>query len=101
MISRAMSATEEQLVANTTASIQMHGPIWIVNTTTSRRTVRLHHVVSGASAQAGNALLYDAAIAPNSSMMLEIPIMLQPGDQLRGKADADGVTAVIYGDNRI
>lgn len=71
--------------------------IYFANTTGSRRTIRLHHVSQGQSSGTNNALFYDVAIAPNGTLIDSTRMTLKPGDQLRGKADALGVSVTIYG----
>lgn len=71
--------------------------IYFANTTGSRRTIRLHHVPQGNLSGTENALLYDVAIAPNGTLIDSTRFQLGNGDQLRGKADAAGVTCSVYG----
>lgn len=71
--------------------------IYLANTTSSRRTVRLHHCRDGEASGTANALFYDVAIAPNGTLIDSTRIPMREGDQLRGKADASGVTLTVYG----
>lgn len=71
--------------------------LYFANTTASRRTIRLHHISQGQSSGTENALLYDVAIAPNGTLIDSTRFQLANGDQLRGKADAAGVTCTVYG----
>lgn len=71
--------------------------IYFANTTGSRRTIRMHHVSQGQSSGTDNALFYDVAIAPNGTLIDSTRFQLGKGDQLRGKADAAGVTCTVYG----
>jgi hypothetical protein len=71
--------------------------IYIANTTTTRRLVRLHHVRNGETSSTSNALFYDVAIAPNGTLIDSTRIPMHEGDELRGLADAAGVTLTLYG----
>lgn len=97
MKARALATADESLHMNMTGSMQVVSAMWLVNTTSVRRTVRVHHVSAGDVTQAGNAMLYDACLAPNSTLVVDVPVMLNVGDELRGRADAAGVNAIIYG----
>lgn len=71
--------------------------IYVVNTTSSRRTIRLHHCRDGEASGTANALLYDVTIAANSTLIDSTRMAISEGDQLRGKADAVGVSVHVYG----
>lgn len=71
--------------------------IYLANTTSSRRTVRLHHVRSGMTSGTDNALFYDVAIAPNSTLIDSTRFPMEEGESIRGKADASGVTMTLHG----
>jgi hypothetical protein len=99
MIARQLTTTDQQLYLNGKDSPVLIAPVWIVNTTAAKRTVRIHHVLPGETAQSGNAILYDSTLAANSSMLIEMPISLGAGEQIRGLADAAGVNVLLYGLN--
>lgn len=71
--------------------------IYIANTTSARRSVRLHHCRDGEASGTSNALFYDVAIAPNGTLIDSTRFRMHEGDQLRGRSDAAGVTVTIYG----
>jgi hypothetical protein len=71
--------------------------IYFANSTTATRKVRLHHCRSNEAAATGNALLYDAAIAPTGTMIDDTRFLMHEGDELRASADASGVTVTLYG----
>jgi hypothetical protein len=96
MIHVTMRTAEDVIVGTTTAGITVNYMVF-ANTTAARRTVRVHHVIATETGTTANAILYDAAIAPNSTLVVEMRIAVKPGESLRGKADANGVTATIYG----
>ena len=97
MIREKLKATDTVVFRNTrdmSASIQT---IVIANTTSARRTVRLHHLMQGETSSVANALLYDVAVAPNSTLMITAFITMALGEELRGMADATGVSVTLYG----
>jgi hypothetical protein len=97
MIATKLITTDQQIHRNVAANVITVGPIYIVNGSTSRRTFRLHQVSPGDSAVADNAMFYDAAIAPNSTIVLDMALALRPGDALWARADATGVTIMLHG----
>lgn len=71
--------------------------IYLANTTSARRTVRIHHVRQGMTSGTENAMLYDVAIAPNGTLIDSTRFPMEEGESLRGKADAAGVTMTLHG----
>jgi hypothetical protein len=73
----------------------MHA-IYIANTTSATRRVRLHHCTQGRTSGTDNAILYDVAIAPNGTLIDSTRFPLYEGDVIRGKADAVGLTITVH-----
>lgn len=96
MISVTLRTVDDVLVTTPAGGITVNYMVF-ANTTSSRRTVRVHHVVAEDASSTANAILYDAAIAPNSTLVTDMRIAVKRGESLRGKADAAGVTLTIYG----
>lgn len=96
------------VLARTTASVIYEVPvgkiarvtnITICNTSTSRMTIRLHHVGPGESAAASNALFYDLEMAGNTTITDDSIRSLVPGDRLFAQASsASSVAFLVYGD---
>lgn len=97
MIRASLETSDRRLFANSTRGPIMVSHIVLANTTSARRTVRVHHCTSGETGGASNALLYDATMSANSSIILDMPFFLAVGEEIRGKADAAGVTMTIQG----
>jgi len=96
MIHATMRTTDDVLLATPSGGVTVTYMAF-ANTTSSRRTVRVHHVVADEPSATANAILYDAAIAPNSTLVVDMRIAVNRGESLRGKADAAGVTVTMYG----
>lgn len=92
-----LSSTDARLYTVKSGARSLVHAIYIVNTTSARRTVRLHHCRDGEVGDAANALLYDVSVAPNGTLIDSTRFLMAEGDQLRGKADASGVSVTIYG----
>lgn len=71
--------------------------VYICNTTASLRRVRLHHCRNGEASSTVNAMLYDAPLAPNGTLVDATRFVLGQGDELRAMADAAGVTIMVHG----
>jgi hypothetical protein len=71
--------------------------VYLCNTTSSVRRVRLHHCRNGETSSTLNAMLYDAPIAPNGTLVEDTRFVLAQGDELRAMADASGVTIMVHG----
>lgn len=98
MLSRLALRTVDDRIFEVTPgrSVVIHA-IYVANTTATRRTIRIHHVPQGQTSGTANALFYDVAIAPNGTLIDSTRFQMMPGDQLRGRADAVGVTCTVYG----
>lgn len=96
-IQKALRSIDERIHAIPSRNRLVVHAIYIANTTATMRRVRLHHCTKGRSSATDNAIFYDVAIAPNGTLIDSTRITLKPGDQLRGKADALGVSVTIYG----
>lgn len=82
--------------ATTTRTTQ----VVICNTDTDPLTFRLHHLWSGASVSAANALFYDATIQASQTLTLE-EIFMVTGDKITGLASIGSkVTVSMYGIER-
>lgn len=99
MIRERLGTVDKSLCRNAAVGFVTVQTIMIANTTSDRRTVRLHHIMQGETSSAANAILYDTAIAPNSTLVISCYMMLKAGEELRGLADAVGVTVTLYGIN--
>lgn len=68
------------------------------NTDGTNRTFRLHQVPSGGAIAVGNALYYDEPITANRlHPRVDIGLVLEPGQMLRGLASAAVVTVTVFG----
>ena len=95
-------------LAKTTASVIYECPagqsirvsnLTVCNTSTSRVTIRLHHVLPGESAAASNALFYDLEMAGNTTITDDAIRILNPGEALFAQAStASAVAFTVYGD---
>lgn len=94
---QATLATFDRKIVSAAGSSRLSGSIWIANTSSDRRRVRLNHVTRAEAGATSNALLHDVAIAPNSTLVIDVAIMLEMGDELVGRADGSGVTVTVYG----
>lgn len=97
MIHATLRTSDDVILANNTSGGMAVSTLILANTSSARRTVRVHHVGQGQASSTINAILYDASIAPNSSLVLDTRINVKAGESLRGLADAVGVTVTIYG----
>lgn len=96
MLQTTLTTFDRKIVSSAGRSRFTNG-LYIANTSTSRRRVRLHHVQRAGPADASNAILHDVAIAPSSTLVLELALVLEIGDELIGRADGSGVTVTVYG----
>jgi hypothetical protein len=71
--------------------------IHIVNSSSSMRRVRVHHVVNNEGATTENALLYDVAASPRSTIIHDGRFMMTEGDELIALADGSGVSITVHG----
>ena len=70
----------------------------VANTSTSRVSFRLFHLLPTETAGTSNALLYDVVIEANSSLFLDSRLNLNAGDKIVAYASTANVAAVtIYG----
>lgn len=90
------SIDESVLQVGAGGSALIHA-VYIVNSTASLKRIRLHHCRAGEASSLGNALLWDAAIAPNSSLVEDSRFALGPGDELRAKASDSGISILVEG----
>lgn len=98
MLSRhQLSATDDRIYTVPSGRRAIIHAVYIANTTSSRRTIRLHHCRDGETSGTANAVFYDVAIAPNGTLIDSTRFPMREGDQLRGKSDAAGVTLTLYG----
>lgn len=97
MIRAKFRTSDDRLYLHSGQGIAIVSSILIANTTASRITFRLHHVRPGETSVTANAIFYDTAIAPNSSLLIENVLTIESGEELRGMASAAGVTFTMYG----
>lgn len=97
MIRAAFRTSDDRLFVHSAGGLAIISSVLIANTNSSRVTFRLHHVQPGETSVPANAILYDVAIAPNSSILLENVITMKHGEELRGLASASGVSMTMYG----
>lgn len=74
--------------------------LFVCNTTAAAITFRLHHCIPPEASSTGNALFYDARVAPNTTTALlsnNDRLAMGPTDELRGLASATGLTIIGYG----
>jgi hypothetical protein len=69
----------------------------VVNSSTSRRKVRVHHCSQGEIGSATNALLYDVPVLGTSTIIHDARFMMVPGDELRVSSDGTGLSIVVHG----
>lgn len=69
----------------------------IVNSSSSMRRVRVHHAINNEEATAQNALLYDVAASPRSTIIHDGRFMMTEGDELIALADGSDVHIVVHG----
>jgi hypothetical protein len=93
-VARTVDDSVLKVVSNTGAAVHA---VHMVNTTSSLRRVRLHHCIGGETSSTANALLYDAPIAPNGTLVHDSRFAMMAGDDLRAKCDGSGVTIVVHG----
>lgn len=96
-IQKALRSIEDRVYAITSKQRFVVHAIYIANTTAATRRVRLHHCMNGRPSGTDNAIFYDVAIAPNGTLIDSTRFVMDEGDVLRGKSDADGVTVTIHG----
>jgi hypothetical protein len=73
----------------------------VANTSTSRISFRLFHLLPTESAATSNALLYDVVLEANSSLFLDSRLNLNAGDKVVAYASTTNVVAVtLYGEER-
>jgi hypothetical protein len=94
---RAIGTNEEAVLQVPSEGQALIHAIYLVNGSTSMRRVRIHHLKPGEATGIGNALLYDGAIAPRSSLIDETRFAMEGGDSLIFKADGSDVGVVIEG----
>ena len=68
--------------------------IVVCNTGTANLTFRLHHVDSGGSSAASNALFYDAPLAGKQTLEFGDGLVFETGQMLRGLASAASTISV-------
>ena len=96
-VQASLSTNDERIFAVGSGKRFVVHAIYLANTTSSRRTVRLHHCTEGRASGTENAILYDVAIAPNGTLIDSTRFPMLEGSLLRGKADAAGVTLTLHG----
>ena len=96
MIQTPLTTIDRKIVSSAGSSRFTTG-IYIANTSTDRRRVRINHVKRAGPSATSNAILHDVAIAPTSTLVLDLAIVLDIGDELIGRADGSGVTVTVYG----
>lgn len=74
--------------------------MWLCNTDSSDRTIRLHIVVAAGSASASNAIIYDATIKANQSLHYTgMSVLIPAGGTIQGLASsASKVTYILTGE---
>jgi hypothetical protein len=73
--------------------------ITICNTSSSRVTIRLHHVGAGETANVGNALFYDLEMQGNTTISDDAIRFLMNGEKVFAQAStASVVSFLIYGE---
>lgn len=92
-----LASSDDRIYTVPSGSRAIVHAIYMANTTSSRRTIRLHHCRDGEASGTANALFHDVSIAPNGTLIDSTRFRMNEGDQLRDKADAAGVTLTIYG----
>lgn len=97
MIRAAFRTSDDRLYVHSADGIAIISSILIANTNGARVTFRLHHVRPGETSVLANALFYDAAIAPKSTLLLENVVSMKHGEELRGLASGSGVSLTMYG----
>jgi len=81
---------ETMFAANSDSFVRINS-FWIANTSSSNDNLYLHHVPSGQSASASNALFYGTVFRPNSSTVVDpAGIAMEPGDRIVVKATNAG-----------
>lgn len=71
----------------------------ICNTSTSRVTIRLHHVGAGESANIANALFYDLEMQGNTTISDDALRFFNAGDKIFAQASTASVVAfIVYGE---
>lgn len=96
-IQKALRSIDDRVYAIPSKKRFVVHAIYIANTTAATRRVRLHHCMNGRPSGTDNAILYDVAIAPNGTLIDSTRFVMDEGDVLRGKSDADGVTVTVHG----
>lgn len=76
--------------------------LYVCNTDTSDRTFQLYQVDAAGSSATTNALYYDYPVATKRTFWLATPIVLEPGQMLRGVASsANKLTVTVFGIERV
>lgn len=83
-----------QVASGRRAAIHM---LHIVNSSSSLRRVRVHHAINNEGPTTENALLYDVAASPLSTIIHDGRFMMAEGDELIALADGSGVSIVVHG----
>lgn len=83
-----------QIPSGQRAAIHM---LHIVNSSSSMRRVRVHHVINNDGPTTENALLYDVAASPRSTIIHDGRFMMTEGDELIALADGSGVSIMVHG----
>lgn len=96
-IQKALRSIDDRVYAIPSKKRFVVHAIYIANTTSATRRVRLHHCMNGRPSGTDNAIFYDVAVAPNGTLIDSTRFVMDEGDVLRGKSDADGVTVTIHG----
>jgi|SRR3990167_2722568 len=71
--------------------------IIVCNAAAAGRTIRIHFVPSGGSADTSNAVAYDWSVPPGIPVPIPLNTWLNTGDLIRGVASAADVSCTISG----
>lgn len=94
---KSLGTTDESIMQVTSGGNGVVHGVYVVNSSSSARTIRLHHCRNGETGAPVNALLYDVALAAKSTLIDSTRFVMQEGDELRASANGSGVALVIYG----
>lgn len=96
-----LAATDTAIYTPSAGTYAAVTGIFFCNTDTVERTFQLYHVNAAGSISTSNALYYDYPIATKRTFSPPTPIVLEPGQMLRGLASsASKITVTVFGIER-
>lgn len=93
----ALLAAQEQVIYRATRAVAV-STLLVCNRGAVATTLRLAHVVAGGAPHPGDYFVYDAPVAPHTTVPFTLGICLAAGDELRAWAASATVTVMAWGE---